>query len=82
MLGTVGGANRMDGTVISDTVNVAARVERLTKEHKTRLLITEKVFEKLPGNYKNIFEQVGVVTVRGRLEEVPIYKVVGKINSV
>ncbi|MGD1943886.1 MAG: response regulator [Leptolyngbyaceae cyanobacterium] len=31
MLGTVGGRNRMDSTVISDTVNVAARIERMTR---------------------------------------------------
>ncbi|MBI1223318.1 MAG: AAA family ATPase [Bacteroidetes bacterium] len=76
MLGTVGGVNRMDGTVISDTVNVAARVESLTKVYSTRILITEKVFEQLPPAYSSHFEQVGVVAVRGRLAEVPVYKVI------
>jgi class 3 adenylate cyclase len=31
ILGTVGGQNRMDGTVISDAVNISARIENLTK---------------------------------------------------
>jgi len=31
MLGTLGEANRMEGSVISDAVNLAARLEGLTK---------------------------------------------------
>jgi adenylate cyclase len=41
ILGTVGGAARMDGTVIGDAVNLAARMERLTKEYRVSILISE-----------------------------------------
>jgi len=41
ILGTIGGAERMDGTVIGDAVNLAARMERMTKEYRASLLISE-----------------------------------------
>ena len=44
MLGTVGARDRMDTTVISDAVNLASRVESLTKTYCVPLIITEATF--------------------------------------
>ena len=41
ILGTIGGAERMDGTVIGDSVNLAARMEKMTKEYRVSVLISE-----------------------------------------
>jgi two-component system, sensor histidine kinase LadS len=47
MLGTIGGPNRMESTVISDAVNVAAQIEKRTKQFKSAILITESSYRKL-----------------------------------
>ena len=44
MLGTVGEAERMQGTVIADAVNLAARLEQLTKTYGAGIIISEKTF--------------------------------------
>ena len=47
ILGTLGEADRMEGSVISDAVNQAARLEGLTKLYKTPLLISETTMNQL-----------------------------------
>jgi two-component system sensor histidine kinase ChiS len=47
ILGTVGTEKRMDGTVISDAVNLSARIETLTKNYSTPLLISHHTYAAL-----------------------------------
>ncbi|MBD2628649.1 AAA family ATPase [Trichormus variabilis] len=75
MLGTVGGQNRMDGTVISDAVNLASRVENLTKNYGVSLLITEQTYSRLknPSNYD--MRIIDTVKVKGKSQAVTVYEV-------
>ena len=73
MLGTIGGRRRMDGTVISDAVNVAARVEQLTKTYELPLLITEFTRAQLVRDHD--LREIDRVVVRGRSRPVVIYEV-------
>jgi signal transduction histidine kinase/class 3 adenylate cyclase/ActR/RegA family two-component response regulator len=75
MLGTVGGKNRMDGTVISDAVNIASRLETLTKYYGVSLLISHHTLANLqhPTNYSIRF--IEQVKVKGKSQAVAVFEV-------
>ena len=75
MLGIIGGNKRMDGTVVSDAVNLASRVEGLTKTYGVNLLITESTYAKLvePSQYQ--IRVIDRVKVKGKSEAITVYEV-------
>jgi len=75
MVGIVGEAERMQGDAFSDHVNLASRLESLTKLYGVSLIISEKVLDNLthPEQYQIRF--LDRVIVKGKQQPISIYEV-------
>ncbi|MCG9885297.1 MAG: response regulator [Cyanobacteria bacterium] len=75
MLGTVGGTHHMDTTAIGDAVNLASRLEELTKQYGVAILVSHRILGQIenPGRYFMRF--IDRLSVRGRKQPVAVYEV-------
>jgi len=75
MLGVVGVTDRMEGTVISDAVNLSSRLQSIAKAFNIPLVISERTFMQLDDAGKYKYRFIGKVRVKGKDAPVSVFEI-------
>ena len=73
MLGTVGEGERTQIDLLSDSINLAVRIESLTKTYGSSIIASDSAFEALTAPSRFAWRSLGTVRVKGRQSPVRLF---------
>jgi adenylate cyclase len=75
IVGNLGSFQRLAYTACGDNVNLASRLQELTRVYNTDIIISEFTYKRLPPMLNEKISYLDTTKVRGREEEVKIYTI-------
>ncbi len=73
IVGNMGGENRFDYSAVGDTVNLASRLEGLTRIFRARILANRRTLEESGDAF--VAREIGLVQVKGKQQLVPVVEI-------
>ncbi|MCL2180067.1 MAG: adenylate/guanylate cyclase domain-containing protein, partial [Treponema sp.] len=74
LVGNLGYKERLNYTVMGDTVNVSSRLEGINKIYGTEIIVSDSVYKKCPDDFE--FRHIDRVYLLGRFEAMDIYELI------
>jgi adenylate cyclase len=76
IVGNFGSERHFEYSAIGDSVNLASRLESLTRQFKVRILVNRQTIDEAGGGY--IAREIGLVKVKGKDQLVPVVDIAGR----
>lgn len=79
VVGNIGTLERMNYTVMGDTVNTAARLQVTDKIYHVSILISDEVYHDIAKHF--LVRPIDIVEIRGKKNKIKIYELVASADS-